>query len=435
MSNVSGNVAETIQIFRRLQTIAAGAGIVGWGGLLAALFLFNDGRSFYSSFMFAWVVFAGMALGGTVLTYLHHTIRATWSLSILRVLEASNKTMWYVALLWGVVIVVGGIVIKDPQGNNWLYQWANDNLVRESTLLQKKEYWLNVPGFIIRGVFFFAFWLISLAWFNRLSREEDLNGNPVKSGVGGWKGLTLGEKRQHVAPGFGVLHVVFLTLAWTDWIMSLDAGWYSTIYAGIFMVGQILANLSLGMIVVLGLRNRRPYNEIIHKQISRDLGTVLLGFTMFWAYFTLSQFLIIWSGNLPEEIPFFINRFTGGMNIVGGLIVLCQFFIPFIALLSVRLKRDPGTLLYAAIWVFVLRSIDCWWQIVPFFRIGPQAYDPAALALDLAAWAGVGGVWFFLWAGNMINFAKTTNAAGDSLLIARHDTRLQEAKEAEAAHA
>lgn len=422
MSTTTTTSGSAIPVLRQVQTVAAGAGLIGTAGLIYAFL--TDPRSFYSSFMFAFVVFAGMALGGTVLTYLHHTIRATWSLAILRVVESANKTIPYIFALWLVVIVGFGMLMHDQQGGNWLYQWANQSLVEASPMLQKKAYWLNVPGFIIRGVIYFAFWMITTAYFNRSSRDEDVNGN-----------AQLGERRQTIAPGFGVIHVVLLTLAWTDWVMSLDPGWYSTIYGALFMIGQILANLSLGIIVVLGLRDKAPYNEIVHKKIARDLGTVMLGFTMFWTYFTLSQFLIIWSGNLPEEIPFYVNRFSGGMNIVGGLIILLQFFTPFIALLSVRLKRDPKLLLPVAIVVFVMRSVDCWWQIIPFFRVGAEAYAPASLLLDLGAWAGVGGVWFYFWAQNMINFAKQTTPAGESLLIVRHDTRLQENKEAEAAHA
>ncbi|GAB4456575.1 MAG: hypothetical protein OHK0029_14780 [Armatimonadaceae bacterium] len=406
--DTAATAASVVPVFRQAQTVGGALFVIGLIG--AGIGFFLSPRAFWSSYMFAFVFWAGMTLGATTLTYLHHSIRATWSVAILRLLEAANRTMPYIAVLW--LGLVAGLVTHA------LYQWGNPELVAQSELMQKKTYWLNTPGYIVRGIIYFAFWLGTMAWLNSSSRKQDLTGDD-----------RLADKRATFAAPLGVVHVVLLTLAFTDWVMSLDPAWFSTIYGALFMIAQILAMLSLGMIIFLGLRNRRPYNLVIHKQITRDIGTVLLGFTMFWTYFTLSQFLIIWSGNLPEEIPFFINRFAGGMSIIGGLIILLQFFVPFVALLSVRLKRDPKLLFPVAGLVLTIRIVDSWWQIIPFFRVGADAFNLGAIALDLGVWAAVGGLWILLFSKNVIEYAQ------ENLLVVRHDTRLVEGKLAEEHHA
>lgn len=394
-------------VLRRVQFVGIGVALVG--AILAAMTI-RDMRGFYASFFFAFVFWTGLSLGATTLTFLHHTIRATWGLAILRIIEAANKNLWLILLLWGVIVY--GLVTHQ------VYQWGNPELVAQSEMLQKKQYWLNPMGFIIRGVFCFVFWIGLTTWFNKTSLEQDKTKNNA-----------LAQLRTNFAAPLGVAHVVVLTLAFTDWFMSLDPGWFSTIYGALFMIAHVISILSVGILIVLGLRKYRPFSEIVHKQITRDLGTVLLGFTMFWTYFTLSQWLIIWSGNLPEEIPFYINRFAGGMSLVGGAIILLQFFTPFTALLSVRLKRDPKLLLPVVILVIGIRVVDAWWQLIPFFRIGGDALNPVKIAGDLGVWAVVGGIWVWFFMGNLIRFAQ------QDALIVRHDLRLHEGKIAEAAHA
>lgn len=394
-------------VLRRVQFAAIGMALVG---IIAAVLTIHDQKAFYASYMFAFVFWAGLSLGATSLTFLHHTIRATWGLAILRVIEAANKNLLLVVLLWGVV--AAGL------WNHQIYQWGNPDLVAQSEMLQKKAYWLNTPGFIGRGIFYFIFWIGLTTWFNRTSLEQDRTKNNA-----------LAQLRTNFAAPLGVAHVVIITLAFTDWIMSLDPGWYSTIYGALFMIAHIISLLSVGILIVIGLRNYRPFTEIYHKQVMRDMATVLLGFVMFWTYFTLSQWLIIWSGNLPEEISFYINRFTGGVSLVGAAIILFQFFTPFTALLSVRLKRDPKLLLPVVILVIGIRVVDAWWQIIPFFRIGPDALNAVKIAGDLGVWAVVGGVWLWFFMGNLIRFAQ------QDALVVRHDLRLHEGKIAEAAHA
>jgi hypothetical protein len=157
---------------------------------------------------------------------------------------------------------------------------------------------------------------------------------------------------------------------------------------------------------------------------------MLEGLTMFWAYISLGQFLIIWSGNLPEEITFFNNRFNGALDLVGAMIIVGQFLVPFLALLSFNVKRKPEQLLNVAWWILVFSAIDIWWQVTPFFRVGMKMEYMMAYLYDLAAFLCIGGFWLFFFLRNLLKFAQ------DGALVAQHDQRLlDEVRALEAGHA
>ncbi|MDX1932111.1 MAG: hypothetical protein SFU56_05870 [Capsulimonadales bacterium] len=396
--------------FRQWQTLAVGMAVLGIFGLIAGFAM--DHKAFYTSFMFAWVFWGGLSLGATTLTYLHHTIRAQWSVSILRVAEAANKTLPIMGLL---LLAVTGFGILNQE----LYQWSNPEIIRGSELLQRKTWFLNKEGFFFWSIAFFIYWLLTTRFLNASSRKQDDTLDD-----------RLAERRATFAAPLGVLHVVFLTFAVTYWIMSLDPAWFSTIYGVWFMIQELRLAIALGVIIVIGLRFMKPFSDIVSTSLCRDLGWMLEGLTMFWAYVSLSQFLIIWSGNLPEEITFYNNRFAGALVYLGAALIICQFLVPFIALLSYNWKRNPRTLNATAWWIFVFSAVDIWWQITPFFRVGLKVEDMPGYLLDLGAFAGVGGIWLFLFLGNLLAFAR------DGVLVPRHDTRPAEEKAAlEAGHA
>jgi hypothetical protein len=212
-----------------------------------------------------------------------------------------------------------------------------------------------------------------------------------------------------------------LTFAFTDWLMSLNPMFFSTLYGAWHMATGILMTIALGTFLTLFMRDKRPYAAAINPALTKDLGNMMLGFTMVFGYFTLSQFLIIWSGNLPEEIVFFVQRFEGPLVWVGAAIVVFQFFGPFLALLSGKAKRTPHLLIWVAGWIFCFRMIDVWWQVVPFFK-GPSQLS--TVWIDIAALLFVGGVWLYF-------FFRTLK---QNELLPLHDTRLQDTKLALEAH-
>lgn len=402
------SISGTIAVFKKLQNTGGILAFLGLGGLLAAFFLNGDHKSFWPSYFFGYFFWLGMTLGCVTLTFLHHTIRASWSLSMLRIIEAGNKTLPLMAIFF--IPILFGMHTHD------IYLWSNPAEVAKSHVLQLKQFWLNPTAWSIRAVFYFAYWLIMTRILNASSLKQDQT-----------RDENLAIARTNISAPGGVMHVILLTFAYTDWVMSLDPFWYSTIYGGWFMVTQVLGVIAFGITFVVRLGNRKPYSEILTPTLTKNLGNMMLGFTMLWGYFSLSQFLIIWSANLPEEITFYVNRFTGPLVVVGGFLIVAQFFIPFVSLCSGRTKRTPALLARVAGWILMVRVLDIWWQITPFFRKGAGIQYLADYALDLGAVAGFGGLWlaFFAW-----NLLKTRDA-----LIPLHDARLIESKQEALSHA
>jgi hypothetical protein len=389
-----------IPVFKAYRTGAAVLSFLGWIGL--AIAFFTDIRGFFAAYMFGFAFWMCLTLGSCTLTYLHHCIRATWSLALLRVAEAGNKCLpvmlvFLIPLLYGVY-------------THQLYQWSNPELVAKSELLQHKQWLLNPTGFTVWSIGLFAYWFLTTNYLNVSSRKQDETLDE-----------RLGQARASRAAPWGVLHVLGLTIAWTYWVMSLDPLFYSTIYGAWFMTYSWRLIIAIGTVIVLGLRFRRPYSESITPKLTKDIGNMLLGLTMFWAYMSISQFLIIWSGNLPQEITFYVNRFTGPMVFLGAFLIFAQFFIPFLALIAGRTKREPVLLLRVCLWIIFASVLDMFWQIAPFFQVFTSV-NWTWLALDVAAFFALGGVWVWFFLSDLIKSAQA------NVLIPRHDTRLQEAK-------
>jgi hypothetical protein len=195
--------------------------------------------------------------------------------------------------------------------------------------------------------------------------------------------------------------------------MSLDPEWFSTIFGILFMGGQALSAMAFSIAMIMVLAGREPMSKIVSAAHLHDLGKLLLAFVMLWAYFSFSQFLIVWSGNLPEEIPWYLHRLHGGWQWVGLSLVVLHFALPFLLLLSRNLKRSAKLLALVATAVIVMRFADLFWLIAPeFSKTGFRMHW-----LDIAAPAGVGGLWLWLF----IHQLKQRP------LVPLHDVRLKEA--------
>jgi hypothetical protein len=306
-------------------------------------------------------------LGSLAIVMVPHLSGGAWGLVIRRVLESATRTMPLVALLF--VPLLFGLAS--------LYPWARPDVVAADVALQRKQAYLNVPFFIARTAIYFALWGGIAFFLNRWSLEQDRRG-------------TVSDRRFRLlsAPGL-LIYGLTVTFMSVDWVMSLDPHWFSTIFGVLFMGGQALSAMAFAIAVLLVLAAYPPLSEIVAPSHFHDLGKLLLAFVMLWAYFAFSQFLIIWSGNLPEEIPWYIHRLHGGWRWVALLIVVGHFVLPFVLLLSRDLKRTGRTLAAVAGLVIVMRLVDLFWMIAPVSREGEFGLH----WLDLAAPLGVGGLW------------------------------------------
>lgn len=384
----------------------AAIGMAVLGAVVLAIGYFGDQsaghKAFAGSYHFGFIFWLTLTIGCTTLTFLHHTIRAQWSLSILKVLEAGNKMLPLMGAFF-LPIAIAAI------GGHAYFPWADPAFLAKLPI--QKQQWFNPMAWTVRAVVYFVFWIWATSRLNASSKAQDLS-----------RDESLAEARRSFAPPMGVIHVILLTFAYTDWLMSMNPMFFSTLYGAWHMATGILMTIALGTWLTLAMRNKRPYASAINPALTKDLGNMMLGFTMVFGYFTLSQFLIIWSGNLPEEIVFFVQRFDGPLVYVGLAIVVCQFFGPFLALLSGKAKRTPELLIKVAAWIFLFRIVDVWWQVVPFFKA--NAAIATTLHVDAAALLFIGGVWLYFFVRNL--------KQGE--LLPLHDTRLQDTKLALEAH-
>jgi hypothetical protein len=327
---------------------------------------------FFRSYLVAYLFWSGICLGSLAVLMLHHLTGGAWGLLIRRPLEAATRTMPLVAVL--VVPIFVGI----PE----LYAWSHAASVAADPALQHKSAYLNVPFFIARTASYFIIWIVLTSLMNRWSREQDRTGAPA-----------LARQLSNISgPGL-VIYGLTVTFASLDWVMSLEPDWFSTIYSLLFMVGQVLAALAF-VIALLGiLVARSSLAALASPQHMGDLGNLLLTFVILWAYMAYSQFLIIWSGNLTDEIPWYLRRLAGGWEWIALALIVLHFAVPFFALLSREVKRRAWVLSSLAGALLVLRFVDLYWTVDPAFDAGFRVHW-----LDLAAAVGIGGVWLAMFA-------------------------------------
>jgi hypothetical protein len=321
------------------------------GGIALLLCIFGAIKSpqvFFPSYLMAYLLVLGLALGSLGLLMLQHLTGGHWGIVIRRPLESATRTLPLLAVLFLPIIF----------GMKYLYgAWLDPERVREEPLSSLQQGYLTPHWFYIRAFLYFAIWLALMFAFNRWSREQDVN--PADRTV---------RRRFKALAGPGIILYVFvMSFAAIDWVMSISPHWASTIYGFLFVAGQLISSMSLMIAVVVLLSRTAPLAGVIQKRHIHDLGKLLLTFVMLFAYFDFSQLLIIWSGNQPEEITFYRSRLYGQWGAVAVLVLVFHFFVPFFLLLSRDLKRNDRLLPKVAIWMIFMRLVDLFWMTRPEF--------------------------------------------------------------------
>jgi hypothetical protein len=258
--------------------------------LLCAIGAFLNSDQFLHSYIWCYMFFIGVPLGATALLMLQYLTGGAWGVVIRRQCEAASRTLPLMAILF--IPIVAGI----PR----LYEWAHADRVAHDAILQHKQPFLNVPFFLIRALIYFAGWNLIGHLLYKWSGEED-------------RGDTRATRRLAALSGPGILFFGFtITFMAVDWIMSLNPHWFSTIFGLLFVAGEGLSSVAFLICMLVVLSSRPPLDEALTARHLHDIGKLLLAFVMVWAYFSFSQLLVIWSGNLPEEIPWYVRRFGGG---------------------------------------------------------------------------------------------------------------------------
>lgn len=354
--------------FDQLRSSALFIGIVG---LLASVpGIIWSQQQFFRSYLLAFVFWNGIPLGCMAILMMHHLTGGGWGFLIRRALEAGTRTIGLMAIFYLPLLV----------GMTYLYPWTRPDAAA-NPVYQQKHFYLNAPFFISRSILYFVLW-IALAWLlNRWSAQQDQPGNPGAAvrleGISG--------------PGL-ILWGIAITFSSVDWIMSLEPTWFSTIYGMLMMIVAALSAMAFVILVTSRLAGREPLARISTRQRFNDLGNLLLAFVMLWAYLSFSQFLIIWSGNMTEEISWYMSRARGSWAVLAIILIIFHFAIPFLLLLSRDVKRKPGSLSRVAWLLMGLTLVDLYWLVVPAF----ESAGPRVHWTNFTLVIGIGGVW--VWA-------------------------------------
>lgn len=435
--HVGGDALAPGTVLMRIQKPALLAGLAGLAlcavGLLVSM---KHPEQVFRAYLYSYMFWVGLPLGCLALLMLQHLTGGNWGLIIRRMLEAGSRMLPLMAVLFIPVLL----------GIGWLYVWDNPDLAHAehpeeaavhaeaahdadadaatavAPVIEKhdddsigqqelaapapdapvhrshfKEWWLQRGFFMIRAVCYFAIWIFFALLLNKWSSDEDrVDDDRIR-------------RRMQLLSGPGILlYGITVTLAVFDWVMSLDPHWYSTLYGMLFIVGQALSALCACVLLITLLSGFYPFTEVLTRSLLNDLGNLMLTFVMLWAYLSFSQFLIIWTGNVAEETPYYIYRTSTGWKYLALFLILCHWFFPFCILLARFSKRSARILGTLAAIILVMRFIDLLWVIIPSFAQvqghhmadkggGSTGISFLNFWLYIAAPVGIGGVWLFFF--------------------------------------
>ena len=359
---------ELAALQRRL--LVAGAA----GGLVSLVGAFLNLDQFLRSYLLAYMWCLGVTLGFLALGMVHQLSGGAWGVVIRRPIGAASR----------VLPVMTALFLPIAVGMRHLYVWTDASVVAGDELLQHKQLYLNTPFFLARAALYFLVWNGVSHALNKWGREQDRTGDP-----------RIARKMQRLSGGGLVAYGLTITFASFDWLMSLDPHWFSTMYGVLAMGGQGLTGISFLILVVVWLSRRPPLRAIVLPSHLHDLGNLTLAFTMLWAYFAFSQYLIIWSGNLPAEIDWYLHRSFTSWRIIAMALVVMHFAVPFVLLLSRRVKRQAELIVRVAAWILAVRLLDMLWLVAPAFH-----HDGLSVSwMDVTLPIALGGIWLaaFIW--------------------------------------
>ena len=334
------------------------------------------------SWLLGFIVWGGIGIGSLGILLLQYITGGSWGLIVRRILEASSRTWWVIALLF----------VPIAAGVGSLYEWTHP--APNDEILKIRYPYLNVPFWLIRAVLYFALWGVMAYLLNKWSQRVDETSD--------WSYL---ERASRFSGPTMVFFVLLVTFASVDWTMSLDPHWFSTMWGLLYVVGWGLSAFAFSIAILAWLAARAPMNEIVGKRHFHDLGKLVLALVMVWTYFNFSQFLIIWSGNLPEETVWYLRRSEGGWGAIAYILLGLHFAFPYLVLLSRDIKRNPKWLTMVALFIILMRFVDVYYTIGPAPRISTHGAELTFMQsiswMDFVAPLAVGGIWLWAFFGEL----------------------------------
>lgn len=335
---------------------------------------FFSPTQFFRAYLAAYCWCLGVALGSMVVLMLYHLTGGAWGFLLRRFLEAGMRTLPLMAALF----------VPIAAGVRYLYPWANPSIVASSEELKYNHIYLDVPFFYFRAALFFASWILISFFLSVWSRRQDRLGE-------------IGSPRKFrlLSGPCLVVYGVTITFASVDWTMSLQPDFHSTIWGPLFAVGQMLEAQAFVVIMLAWLAGRPPLRPLISPDVLNDIGNLLFTFLIIWAYLTFFQMMLIWMGNMRDEVIWYLPRVAGGWRGVAWAIFIFHFAIPFFALLMREVKRSTGALLRVATLILFMRLVGLDWEVLPAF---PDTWIGQHW-MDFVMPVGLGGIWLaaYLW--------------------------------------
>ncbi len=355
--------------WRKIPTLALSVAVIG---VLASIgFGLRNPKQFFHSYLVAYLFFLSIALGALFFTVVQFAARAGWSVVVRRLAEVLMAALPLFIPLF-VPIVIG---LHD------LYHWTHHDAVAHDPVLGHKAGWLNTPFFLARAAIFLGAWALLSRWYFKRSTAQDQSAD-----------VQLTRNMQRFSGPALIIYAFSVSYAALDWIMSLSAHWYSTIYGVYFFAGSLVAVFATLSILVLQTSGAGLTKDLINAEHRHDLGKLLFAFVVFWTYIAFSQYMLIWYGNLPEETAWYRPRWGGGWELLSVFQGLGHFVIPFFFLMSRHIKRNRKALFAAAAWVLAVHLMDLYWLVMPSLHPSNLHLHP----LDLTTLLAVGGLFVFV---------------------------------------
>ncbi len=428
---------------QRYAAIAAVAGLGGYavlGGINYAADHGNGLRQFFLSYLVGFVYWSGITLGAMALLMIHYLAKTSWGRLLNRPLEAATRCLPLVALLFVPLVaatflgehspywwsapehaektktehpaepqVKAGAETPDPaevkrqERIDYGKKKIDEAIDREREERAKGTFHFLSPwGYVVCGVVYFVVWGVMIFYLNKWGRDT------IEAGDDQVRIENALEKCKNLGgPGL-IIYAITLTAATSQWIMSLEPSWASTMFPVIHAVDQMLAALTLCVAIFLTLSTRPPFSTVLRPKFQIDMGSFMLALTLFWSYTSFSQLMLVWIGNLPEEIPFYLKRSNpppslsegtvgSGWWWVSAVLIVFNFGLPFLLLLFRDVKLHRDRLRAVALWLLVMYFLNVIWWVEP--AVPHEGTFPLFWVMDIAAVAGVGGVWglVFIW--------------------------------------
>lgn len=346
---------------------------VGIAGLIASgVGYFLNHEQFFFSYLTSYTFFTSFALAALFLVMIHHITRSSWGTVIRRIPEAFSSYLWIWAIFFIPVLL----------GMGTLYSWTDPSYVAGDPIMEGKVPYLNEPFFIIRQILYFGVW----GWLGYRLHKVSVEMDRTRD----WGLTTL--MRKISAPGI-LIFALTIAFASFDWLMSLDAHWFSTMFGVYFFAMSFQALFPLLILLVFWMHKRGILQNTIKQVHIYDLGAWFFAFTVFYAYIAFSQFLLIYYANIPEATLWYYHRLEGSWAFISYSLIVGRFILPFIVLLNRDSKRNSRMLVVTSVLVLVMHFIELYWIAMPIM----DHHGISISWMDVTTILGLGGIFFGLF--------------------------------------